>query len=113
MPIVITVECHLNHPDYDVEDVEIDVTETAFQGFFKILRYRLRHRLFSGGWSEFMSRELFERGDAVAVLPYDPRLDKIGLIEQFRIGALAAEQGPWCVEVIAQRASRRSWCEQL
>lgn len=48
-----------------------------------------------------MTRELFERGNAVAVLPYDPRTDRIGLIEQFRVGALDAPLGPWCIEVIA------------
>ncbi|MBL8499907.1 MAG: ADP-ribose diphosphatase, partial [Nitrosomonas sp.] len=34
----------------------------CFEGFFRIEKYRLRHRLFNGGWSRPLSRELFERG---------------------------------------------------
>lgn len=46
-------------------------------------------------------RELFERGHAAAVLPYDPVTDRVLMIEQFRIGALAASGGPWLLEIVA------------
>lgn len=82
-------------------DVEIESHTICFQGFFRIEKYRLRHALFKGGMSETMSRELFERGQAVAVLPYDPVLDRVVLIEQFRIGALNDPQGPWLTEIVA------------
>jgi len=82
-------------------DFEIIATEVAFQGFFRIERYRLRHRLFSGAWSGELVRELFERGHAAAVLPYDPVRDEVVLIEQFRIGALHAPGGPWLLEIVA------------
>ena len=82
-------------------DVDVVTQTTCFQGFFRIDKYRLRHTLFEGGISEEMSRELFERGDAVAVLPYDPRLDQVVLIEQFRIGALHDPDGPWMTEIVA------------
>ncbi len=48
-----------------------------------------------------LTRELFERGHAAAVLPYDPVLDQVVLTEQFRIGALQAERGPWLLEIVA------------
>lgn len=51
--------------------------------------------------SPLITRELFERGHAVAVLPYDPKTDKVLLVEQFRIGALNAAGGPWLYEIIA------------
>jgi len=82
-------------------DVEIESHSICFQGFFRIEKFRLRHALFKGGMSETMSRELFERGQAVAVLPYDPVLDRVVLIEQFRIGALNDPQGPWLTEIVA------------
>jgi ADP-ribose pyrophosphatase len=82
-------------------DVEIVSKAICFQGFFRIEKYRLRHALFAGGMSEEMSRELFERGHAVAMLPYDPQLDKVVLIEQFRIGALNDASGPWMTEIVA------------
>jgi ADP-ribose pyrophosphatase len=82
-------------------DVEIFEKETAFQGYFRIDRYRLRHRLFAGGWSEAITREVFERGHVVGVLPYDPIEDRVVLIEQFRIGAYAAGFSPWLIEIVA------------
>lgn len=85
----------------NIDDVEINSHETGYQGFFRIERYQLRHRLFNGSWSKPLTRELFERGHAVAVLPYDPHRDEIVLIEQFRIGALQATSGPWLLEIVA------------
>lgn len=46
-------------------------------------------------------REVFERGHAAAVLPYDPIRDEVILIEQFRVGALAAADGSWLLEIVA------------
>lgn len=84
-------------------DWKILARETAYQGCFRIDRYRLRHTLFEGGWSEPVTREVFERGHAAAVLPYDPARDQVLLVEQFRVGALAAEVagGPWLLELVA------------
>jgi len=82
-------------------DFEIIARDVLFQGFFRIDRYRLRHRLFSGAWSDEIVRELFERGHAAAVLPYDPVRDEVVLIKQFRIGALHAPGGPWLLEIVA------------
>jgi len=77
---------------------EILQREVVFQGFFRLERYHLRHQLFVGGWSETMTREMFERGHAVAVLPYDPKRDTVVMLEQFRPGALDAPGGPWMRE---------------
>lgn len=82
-------------------DVEILEKTICFEGFFRIEKYRLRHRLFNGDWSRPLSRELFERGHAAAVLPYDPIRDAVILIEQFRVGALTAPGGPWLLEIVA------------
>ena len=83
------------------KDVDILEKTEAFKGYFRVDRYRLRHRLFSGGWSPEITREVFERGHAAAVLPYDPARDAVVLIEQFRIGAYAADHKPWLLEVVA------------
>lgn len=85
----------------NAEKVEILARDRLYQGYFAIDRYRFRHRLFRGGLSPVLDREVFERGHAAAVLPYDPALDRIVLIEQFRIGALAAGTAPWLVEIVA------------
>lgn len=73
----------------------------AYKGFFRITRYTLRHALFRGGMSEDFTREVFVRGTAVAVLLYDPDQDKVVLVEQFRVGAMAADEQPWMLEVVA------------
>jgi ADP-ribose pyrophosphatase len=82
-------------------DVEIIEKTTPYQGYFQVDVYRLRHRKFDGGWTQPLTRELFERGHATAVLLYDPERDAVVLVEQFRIGAHAAGFDPWLVEVVA------------
>ncbi|RLA46097.1 MAG: ADP-ribose diphosphatase [Gammaproteobacteria bacterium] len=83
------------------DDVEVRDSEVVYQGFFSMEKFRLRHRLFSGGWSREFTRELFVRSKAVGVLLYDPEHELIGLIEQFRVGAMATPGGPWLLEVVA------------
>ena len=93
----------------DDNDYEVPARDRVFDGYLKINRWRLRHRLFAGGWSDVMTREYLERGHAVAVLPYDPLRDEVVLIEQFRIGAAASASSPnwpsppspWLIEVVA------------
>lgn len=46
-------------------------------------------------------RELFRRGNCVAVLLYDPNQDRVVLIEQFRIGAVLHSATPWLLEIVA------------
>ncbi|ABM01250.1 ADP-ribose diphosphatase [Shewanella amazonensis] len=83
------------------EDIEVLGSSTLYQGFFKMVRYQFRHRLFAGGWSEVVSREVFERGHAVVVLPYDPVTDQVVLIEQVRFPALETSEFPWLLELVA------------
>lgn len=89
------------YPSFSASDLEIIDKSTVFQGFFRIERWQLRHKCFAGGWSEVMTRELFERGQAVVVLPYNAQTDELVLVEQFRIGAVGSGQSPWLLEAIA------------
>jgi ADP-ribose pyrophosphatase len=83
------------------DNVEILGECDLYKGYFRIALYRYRHRLFAGGWSSEIKREVFERGHAAGLLPYDPERDAVVLIEQFRIGALTAGMPPWQIEVVA------------
>ena len=74
--------------------------ESIHDGFFKLDIFRVRHETYAGEDIE-VSRELYYREDAVAVLLYDPAHDKVVMIEQFRIGAVNDEQGPWLLEIVA------------
>ncbi len=81
--------------------VKIRKQQTVYDGYVKVDEYYFRHRLFAGGDSHEIRRELVERGQAVAVLAIDPVREKLIMIEQFRIGALAAGLDPWSLEIVA------------
>ncbi len=85
-------------PDEKAELVDHVV---AFQGYFKVGRYFFRHSLYQGGQSPVISREVFERGHAAGVLPYDPLRDEVVLIRQFRAGSYVAGRHPWSWETVA------------
>lgn len=86
---------------YGHDDYQIIEKERVFQGYFAINKLTIKHRLFDGNWSNSFQREIFERGNAAAVLLYDPDLQVVVLLEQFRAGALASEKSPWMLEVVA------------
>lgn len=83
------------------DDVEIIARETRYKGFFSIIAYRFRHRLFNGEMSGEVVREVFERGHAAVLLAYDPQRDEVVLIEQIRIPALDSSDTPWLLEMVA------------
>ncbi|SET87150.1 ADP-ribose pyrophosphatase [Thalassotalea agarivorans] len=88
-------------PTFTKLDATVHAKKTYYKGFFKIECYQISHALFNGGSTEVFSREVFERGDAVVVLPYDPIEDMVVLQEQFRAGALKDANSPWMLECVA------------
>ncbi|MBT1728951.1 ADP-ribose diphosphatase [Enterobacter quasimori] len=82
-------------------DVEIIARETLYSGFFSMDLYRFRHRLFNGEMSGEIKREIFERGHAAVLLPFDPVLDEVVLVEQIRIAAYDVSESPWLLEMVA------------
>lgn len=88
-------------------DVEIVSDEIVYQGFYQLRQIHLRHRLFNGGWSNTVSRELFNRHNAVGVLLYDPLLKNVALVEQIRVGVIGSDiakegnKSPWLLELVA------------
>jgi ADP-ribose pyrophosphatase len=90
----------LNILRFNHKDMEVERIEPKFKGFFAINEVHVNHRLYQGGMSQTLQREIFERGDAVVLLPYDPVSDSVVIIEQFRLGALNGDT-PWQLEFIA------------
>jgi len=86
---------------YDKNDVEVIGSEPLYSGFFKCNKFTLKHKLFSGEWSQPIQREFFERGKAAALLAYDKQRDSVVLVEQFRFGAMDSKRSPWLFELIA------------
>jgi ADP-ribose pyrophosphatase len=87
----------MSAPDYEILSVD-----TPFRGFTRVERVRFRHRRFAGGWSPELEREIYVRGHAAGVLPYDPKADRILVVEQFRLAAAIADRpSHWTLEVPA------------
>ncbi|SNY65604.1 ADP-ribose diphosphatase [Enterobacter sp. CC120223-11] len=82
-------------------DVEIIARETLYSGFFSLELWRFRHRLFNGEMSGEVRREIFERGHAAVLLPFDPVRDEVVLVEQIRIPAYETSESPWLLEMVA------------
>ncbi|MFA0441175.1 ADP-ribose diphosphatase [Vibrio sp. 10N.286.49.C2] len=97
---------------YTSKDVEIISKQTVFSGFFEMVLYRFKHRLFDGGWSSEIQREMLVRGGAAALLPYDAHRDEVVLIEQIRVGALEHDS-PWQTEIIAGIVDKQESVEEL
>ena len=86
----------MKHPD-----VQLIERSIAFDGYFRVDRYRLRHRLHDGGMSREVDREVCERGHVAGVLPVDPDRNRVVLIEQFRVGPYVVGWDPWLLEGVA------------
>ncbi|CRL43913.1 ADP-ribose pyrophosphatase [Sodalis glossinidius str. 'morsitans'] len=95
------------------DDVEMLSRETLYDGFFKMELYHFRHRLFNGGMSQMVTREIFERGHAVVLLPYDARRDQVILLEQIRIAAYDSSPTPWLLELVAGMIEPGETLEQV
>jgi ADP-ribose pyrophosphatase len=89
------------HTRFSAGDFEIIEREIMYQGVFRLVRNHIRHRKYNGEWSNTFTREIMERRSAVGVLLYDPILDKVVLIEQFRAGACKHTEQPWLLEIVA------------
>ncbi len=86
---------------------------TEYDGFFSLKTIELKHTLFNGGWSQPITRELFHRGNCVAVLLYDPTRDEVVIIEQFRIGALQMPEQAWLLEIVAGAIEKGETAEEV
>jgi ADP-ribose pyrophosphatase len=82
-------------------DVQVNSEQRVWSGRFPLDVVRFRHRRFDGAMSGERTWEVWRRGRAAAVLPYDPEADVVVLIEQFRLPALVAGLDPVLVELPA------------
>lgn len=99
--------------DFSINDVEVLDSITCYSGFLRVESVTLRHRLYEGGWSKPISREVVHRAPGVGVLLYDPDLDKVLMVEQFRIGCIEDPNGPWKLELVAGLIDTLESAEQV
>ena len=76
---------------FSQHDIEVLNEETVYKGFFTLKKVQFKHKLFAGGESGVVTRELLVKGAASAVIAYDPEEDAVVLVEQVRIGAYQPE----------------------
>ncbi|QPB42918.1 ADP-ribose diphosphatase [Rodentibacter haemolyticus] len=89
---------------FNLSDIKIINEEVVYDGFFTLKKIQFKHKLFAGGESGVVTRELLIKGAASAVIAYDPKEDAVILVEQVRIGAAyypEANRSPWLLELIA------------
>jgi len=71
------------------------------RGHFSAHRRHFSHTTYGGDWSPELVLEVFELGEAACVLPWDPVLDRVVLVEQFRGAVANLTETPWLLETIA------------
>lgn len=95
------MERRLTPTPRNLDDVDIRSRQTIGQGWGKLERFTFRHRRFDGGWSDEITRDLYTIGEVAMMLPYDPALDAVLLVEQFRTCGLYWGEATWLFEAIA------------
>ena len=104
---------------FDAKDVEIISRSLEHDGFLRIEHLQLRHRLFSGAWSDVFMRELQLKDPAVGVLLFDPDRDMLLLVRQFRVGMFNDTSGHgdevlgWPLEIVAGMVARGEQFEEV
>lgn len=92
---------------FDRARVEVVRRRLPYARYFDTEDMLLRHPTFSGGVSEPVLRTCLRAADAVTVLPYDPRSDRVLMVEQFRPAAFSrGDPFPWVLEPVAGRIDR-------
>src|ERR1700742_4801163 len=82
-------------------DVVIESDTRVWAGRFPLDVVKFRQRRFDGVMSNLRTWEIWRRGQAAALLPYDPIADCVVLIEQFRFPAVVSGIDPTLVELPA------------
>jgi ADP-ribose pyrophosphatase len=82
--------------------VEIANPRRLLDAFFKVDEYTVSHERFDGKMSEARPILVFERGDAVAALLYDPERRVVIAVHQFRLPTREKGHGRgWLIEAVA------------
>jgi nudix-type nucleoside diphosphatase (YffH/AdpP family) len=98
---------------------EIHKQARLLDDFFKVDEVFVSHQQLNGKMSADQRRLIFERGDAVAVLLYNPNTCAVVLVNQFKAASLIARQRDnpstmdgWITETVAGMIDRNESPEQ-
>lgn len=104
-------------PDYHIVD-----KKRAYDGFLKIDVLQIERDRFEDGTSDTIWREVMDRGDAVGIIAYDPKQDRIMLGRELRAGVIHAGENPFTLALpagginadeSARQATRREADEEM
>lgn len=88
-------------PDLNT-NIQIEDLKREYLGFFALNQVDLKYPFFDNSTSGLKSRTILMGSEASLILPYDPILDKVLLVEQFRIGPFCrGDKAPWVYEPVA------------
>ncbi len=91
-------------PEMSASEARIHETRQPYTDYFAVREDDLSFPHFDGSESARVRRATFMGGDAVTILPYDPKTDSVLVVRQFRHGAFVrADANPWCLEPVAGR----------
>lgn len=82
-------------------DIELKSRDIIGRGWGRIERFVFRHKRFDESWSEDVTRDVYTIAEVVNVLPWDPKLGAVVLIEQFRTCGLVWGEPTWLFEAVA------------
>lgn len=100
-------------PPFKQADVSVEQRHTAYRDFLRLDKLQLKHRMFEGGWSEPIDRELLVKEQAVGVMLFDPDLDNLVMVRQFRVGMLGQQESPWPLELVAGLVDKPESLEEV
>ncbi len=92
---------HKLRSKFGLGDVGVLSRRTLHGGYIRVDELVLRHRLFGGGESGEVRRELIVRPRGVGILLYDPVRREAVLVRQFRVGMIDEYRSPWMLELVA------------
>ena len=85
-------------------DVEVVSKTREYTEFFALDAFEVKHERFDGTKTSTLQRAVFVGTDAAILLPYDPKRDRVLLVEQMRMGPLGrGDPNLWQLEPIAGR----------
>lgn len=91
-------------PAMSASSVATQKMTQPYTDYFAVREDILTFPRFDGSSSPLIKRASFQGGDAVTVLPYDPKNDTVLVVRQFRHGPFCrGDQNPWTLEPAAGR----------
>lgn len=91
-------------PQMSGREIPTERTAQPYTDYFAVQEDWLSFPTFDGGTGPVVKRASFLSGDAVTVLPYDPKADTVLMVRQFRHGSyVRGDTNPWTLEPAAGR----------